>query len=149
MLRAAVRAGTEFGRKAKEYMDAGELVPDDIMIGMVDERLDQDDTASRGFVLDGFPRTVDQAEALDRDHSAPAASTSPSTSRCRPTWCSRRLASRRVCTDCGTNYSRRPAARSYDWTCDVCGGEVVQRDDDTEDGHRPPPRPLRASRPRR
>src|SRR3954468_6712076 len=64
ILRTAVREGTEFGRKAKEYMDAGELLPDDIMIGLVDERLDRDDTRSRGFILDGFPRTVAQGEAL-------------------------------------------------------------------------------------
>src|SRR5919205_3196151 len=64
MLRTAVKEGTEFGRKAKEYMDAGELLPDDIMVGIVDERLDRDDTRNRGFILDGFPRTVAQAAAL-------------------------------------------------------------------------------------
>ena len=64
MLRAAVKEGTDFGRKAKEYMDAGELLPDDIMIGIVEERLDKDDVRRRGFILDGFPRTVGQAEAL-------------------------------------------------------------------------------------
>jgi len=66
ILRAAVREGTEFGKKAKAIMDAGDLVPDDIMVGIVDERLTRDDTRSRGFILDGFPRTVPQAEALDR-----------------------------------------------------------------------------------
>src|SRR4051794_34907761 len=65
MLRAAVKEGTEFGRKAKEIMDAGELVTDDIMDGVVEERLEKDDTCNRGFILDGFPRTVVQAEALD------------------------------------------------------------------------------------
>ena len=64
MFRAAVKAGTEFGRRAKEFMDAGELIPDEIVIGVVAERLDQDDTKNRGFILDGFPRTVHQAEAL-------------------------------------------------------------------------------------
>src|SRR5215213_6158182 len=64
MLRTAVKEGTAFGRKAKEYMDAGELLPDDVMIGVVEERLDKDDTKKRGFILDGFPRTVTQAEAL-------------------------------------------------------------------------------------
>ena len=64
ILRAAVREGTEFGKKAKAIMDAGDLVPDDIMVGIVDERLDRDDTRSRGFILDGFPRTVAQASAL-------------------------------------------------------------------------------------
>ncbi len=66
MLRAAVREGTAFGRKAEEFMSAGELLPDDIMVGIVDERLERDDTRTRGFILDGFPRTVAQAEALDR-----------------------------------------------------------------------------------
>ena len=65
MFRAAVKGGTEFGRKAKEFMDAGELVPDDVVIGVVRERLAQDDTKERGFCLDGFPRTVVQAEALE------------------------------------------------------------------------------------
>src|SRR4029078_13155787 len=64
MLRAAVREGTEFGKKAKAIMDAGALVPDDIMVGIVDERLTRDDTRSGGFILDGFPRTVGQARAL-------------------------------------------------------------------------------------
>jgi adenylate kinase len=66
MLRQAVRTGTEFGLKAKAIMDAGDLVPDDIMGGIVRERLDSDDTRGRGYILDGFPRTVAQAEALDK-----------------------------------------------------------------------------------
>ncbi len=65
VLRAAVREGTEFGKKAREIMDAGELVPDDVMVGIIDERLERDDTRHRGFILDGFPRTVAQAEAFD------------------------------------------------------------------------------------
>ncbi|HAS09733.1 MAG TPA: adenylate kinase, partial [Acidimicrobiaceae bacterium] len=64
MLRAAVKEGTAFGRKAKEYMDAGELLPDDIIIGVVEERLLKDDTRNRGYILDGFPRTESQAESL-------------------------------------------------------------------------------------
>src|SRR3954470_22790468 len=64
MLRSAVKEGTEFGRKAKEYMDEGHLLPDDIIVGIVDERLSRDATRHRGYVLDGFPRTVRQAEAL-------------------------------------------------------------------------------------
>jgi adenylate kinase len=64
MLREAVAEGTEFGRKAKEYMDAGNLLPDDIIVGVVEERLGRDDVRERGFILDGFPRTVPQAEAL-------------------------------------------------------------------------------------
>jgi adenylate kinase len=129
MLRAAVKEGTEFGRKAKEYMDAGQLLPDDVVVGLVGERLDRPDTKSRGYILDGFPRTAPQAEAL------------ASITDSRPIEVAidldvpedivlERIASRRVCTDCGTNYSVMAPPR-YDWTCDNCGGEVVQRDDDT------------------
>jgi adenylate kinase len=128
MLRSAVKEGTAFGRKAKEIMDAGELVPDDIMLGIVEERLDQDDTKNRGFILDGFPRTVAQADALEQiavielaiDLEVPTEMVL------------KRLASRRVCIDCGTNYSLASPPKE-NWTCDVCGGEVVQRADDTED----------------
>ena len=73
MLRAAVREGTEFGRKAKEIMDRGELVSDEIMGGVVDERLRNDDTRNRGYILDGYPRTVGQAELLAEDHRVGAA----------------------------------------------------------------------------
>jgi adenylate kinase len=128
MLRAAVREGTDLGRKAAELMAEGELVPDDIMIGIVEERLDQGDTTMRGYILDGFPRTVDQADALakitvtrpldvvidlDVDRDVVLA----------------RLASRRMCDDCGANYSTNNPTK-YGWVCDNCGGDVVQRDDD-------------------
>jgi adenylate kinase len=129
MLRAAVREGSDLGRKAGELMAAGNLVPDDIMIGIVEDRLDRDDTTSRGYILDGFPRTVGQADAL-------AEITSP-----RPLdvvidldvptdVVLERLASRRVCCDCAANYSVQKPPR-YGWVCDNCGGDVVQRDDDT------------------
>ena len=129
MLRSAVREGTEFGRKAKEIMDQGELVSDEIMGGVVDERLDRDDTRHRGYILDGFPRTVGQAELLAKitanepldlviDLVVPTEVVLE------------RLASRRVCTDCGANYSVDTPPR-YGWVCDNCGGDVVQRADDT------------------
>lgn len=129
MLRAAVREGTDLGRKAGELMAAGNLVPDDIMIGIVDERLSADDTTSRGYILDGFPRTVGQAEALSQI-------TSP-----RPLdvvvdldvptdVVLERLASRRVCSDCAANYSVDKPPK-YGWVCDNCGGDVIQREDDT------------------
>jgi adenylate kinase len=129
MLRAAVKEGTELGRKAAEIMNEGGLVPDDVMIGIVDERLDHDDTTRRGYVLDGFPRTVPQAKALaditDRrplnvviDLDVPQEIVL------------HRLASRRVCADCGANYSVDKPPR-YDCVCDNCGGEVEQREDDT------------------
>lgn len=131
MLRAAVKAETELGLKAGELMARGALVPDDLMVGIVEERLDQDDTTERGYILDGFPRTVGQAESLaqittDRDRpldvvvdlDVPEAVVLE------------RLASRRVCVDCGANYSLDEPPK-YGWRCDNCGGEVVQREDDT------------------
>lgn len=130
MLRAAVRAGSDFGRMAQEYMDAGELVPDEVMVGLVKERLDYDDTMLRGFILDGFPRTVFQAEEL-------AAILTPRGVDLAiyldiPTEVVlERLAGRRVCNVCGANYSVESPPK-VNWTCDHCGGEVVQREDDTE-----------------
>ena len=130
MLRATVREGTEFGRKAEEFMSAGELLPDDIMVGVVDERLERDDTRARGFVLDGFPRTVTQAEALLEITSPRGINVVIDLEVPRDIVLAR-LASRRMCNDCGTNYSIDLPPK-YDMVCDVCGGDVVQRDDDTE-----------------
>jgi adenylate kinase len=129
MLRVAVKEGTAFGLKAKAVMDRGELVSDDVMRGVVEERLSKDDTTNRGYVLDGFPRTVPQAEALEAitadqpldlviDLQVPTDVVLE------------RLAARRVCVDCGANYSTDNPPR-YGWVCDNCGGEVVQRADDT------------------
>jgi adenylate kinase len=129
MLRAEVNRRTTLGVEAKRYMDAGELVPDEIILAMVHKRLDQDDTTARGFVLDGFPRTVAQAEGL-RDLLAPEEIDLVVNLVVPTGLVLRRLASRRVCVDCGTNYSTSAPPR-VDWTCDVCGGEVVQREDDT------------------
>ncbi len=131
MLRAAVKEGTAFGRKANDYMSVGELLPDDIIIGIVEERLLKDDTRNRGYILDGFPRTEEQAESLaeitgdlplDRvvDLDVPTDVVLE------------RLASRRVCADCGANYSVQSPPK-HNWSCDHCGGEVIQREDDTED----------------
>jgi adenylate kinase len=134
MLRAAVKEGTDFGRKAQEYMSRGDLLPDDIIIGVVGERLAKDDTRTRGFILDGFPRTVGQAEALaeltvDEPLDVAIDLEVPEEIVLE------RISKRRVCVDCGTNYSVQTPPR-YNWTCDVCGGEVVQRDDDTPDAVR-------------
>jgi len=134
MLRSAVSEGTDFGRKAKEYMDSGDLLPDDVMVGMVAERLGRDDSSRRGFILDGFPRTVGQAEALaeitvEKPLDAVIDLEVPEDVVIQ------RISKRRVCKDCGTNYSVDTPPR-YDWTCDNCGGEVVQRDDDTEEAIR-------------
>jgi adenylate kinase len=129
MLRSAVKEGTEFGRKAKEIMDQGDLVSDEIMGGVVDERLRSDDTHNRGYILDGFPRTVGQAELLakitaDRPLDLVIDLVVPVDVVLE------RLAARRVCTDCATNYSVDSPPR-YGWVCDNCGGDVVQRADDT------------------
>jgi adenylate kinase len=129
--RAAVRSGSDFGQKARAYLDAGELVPDEIVIGVVRERLTRDDTTHRGFILDGFPRTVAQAEAL-MDFLEPRTLDVVINLEIDTDHVLSRLASRRVCSDCGANYSavdNPPRVRDI---CDVCGGEVVQRDDDTE-----------------
>lgn len=131
MLRAAVKEGTAFGRKAQEYMSAGELLPDDIIIGIVEERLLKDDTRNRGYILDGFPRTEEQAETL-ADITAEQPLDLVIDLDVATDVVLRRLASRRVCVDCGANYSTE-ARPKHNWTCDHCGGEVIQRDDDTEE----------------
>ena len=134
MLRAAVKSGTGLGLRAKAVMDRGELLPDDLIMEMVDRRLSEPDTRSRGFILDGCPRTITQAEILADmlrpDHLDLVLDLEVPTGQVL-----RRLASRRVCVDCGTNYSvSQPPL--LNWTCDVCGGEVVQRKDDTEEAIR-------------
>lgn len=129
ILRAAVRAGTEFGAKAKEYMDAGELLPDDIMTGVVVERLEQED-ARDGFLLDGFPRTVTQAGSLEA-MAGPVLDLAINLTVPRSVVLER-LVNRRVCRTCGRIYSTT-ARPSTDWVCDTDGGDVVQRDDDKAD----------------
>ena len=130
MFRVAVRSGSEAGQRAKKAMDSGELVPDEVVIGVVRERLSQDDAGSRGFILEGFPRNVAQAEALDELLSPNRIDLVISLDV--PTgMVLKRLTNRRVCQECGTNYSTdRPPIS--DWSCDFCGGKVIQRDDDTE-----------------
>ena len=133
--RAAVRSGSEFGQKARKYLDAGELVPDEVVIGMVRERLTRDDTTHRGFILDGFPRTVRQASDL-MTFLEPKGLDVVINLQVDTTAVLRRLASRRVCADCGANYSVLDNPPRVRGICDVCGGDVVQRDDDTEDAIR-------------
>jgi adenylate kinase len=129
MLRSAVKEGTDFGLRAKEVMDRGDLVSDEIMGGVVAERLAQDDALNRGYVLDGFPRTVPQAEVLAKITAAEPLDLVIDLAV--PTEVVlERLASRRVCSDCGANYSVDHPPK-YGWVCDNCGGEVVQRADDT------------------
>src|SRR5579871_5422419 len=131
MLRAHVKSGTELGRRAQELMDQGELVPDELIMEMVGHRLDEADARTRGFILDGAPRTLRQAKTLD-EMLSPLKLDLVLNLDVPTHVVLRRLASRRVCVDCGTNYSvsQPPLIRGI---CDVCGGEVVQREDDTEE----------------
>lgn len=130
IFRAAVKAGTPAGRRVKHYLDAGDLVPDELVIEVVADRLGQQDSLARGFVLDGFPRTVAQARALE-ELLAPRVLDVVIDLEVPKEVVLARLAARRVCSACGANYSvDRPP--KMDWSCDVCGGEVVQRADDTE-----------------
>ncbi|CRK85302.1 adenylate kinase [Neobacillus massiliamazoniensis] len=133
MFRAAIKEGTELGRKAKSFMDKGELVPDEVTIGIVRERLCKAD-CQKGFLLDGFPRTVPQAEALenllveldrvinyviniDVDKGILL----------------ERLTGRRICKDCGATYHLVFNPPAKEGVCDRCGGELYQRADDNEE----------------
>jgi len=129
MLRAAVREGTELGKMAKAIIDAGGLVGDDIMVGLVQERISADDASTRGYILDGFPRTVAQAEALDGITQDKPIDMVIDLNVPRDLVLSR-LSARRVCRDCGANF-QASGLESSPWTCENCGGDVVQRDDDT------------------
>lgn len=127
ILRAARRAGTELGREAQRYMDAGELVPDDVILGMMRERLDSEEAAD-GFLLDGFPRTVEQAAGLaslldDLGQELDAVVDL----RVSDEEIVRRLSARRVCADCGRV---APADHDRDEPCPECGGELRRRPDD-------------------
>jgi adenylate kinase len=125
ILREAVQAGSELGRAARTTMEAGRLVPDDVMIGVVKERLSKKD-ADTGFVLDGFPRTVTQAEALDTmlDKAAPLVIVDIEVPE---DVLVKRLAERRICGNCG--WGATPGVAS----CARCGGELVTRSDDGEE----------------
>lgn len=131
MLRAAVREETELGIAAKQVMDAGGLVGDEIMIGLVADRLARADATTRGYVLDGFPRTVVQADALDRIAGERRIDAVIDLNVPREIVL-QRISARRVCRDCGTNYTATGAERQP-WICEVCGGDVMQREDDHPD----------------
>ncbi len=127
ILRASVAAGTPLGLEAKRYMDAGELVPDSVVIGLVKARLLEDDTKN-GFILDGFPRTTAQAEALDNELEALGRSIEAAIAiTVDPEVIVGRLTSRRTCRACG-----RITNASEGSVCTACGGELYQRDDDNE-----------------
>ena len=133
MFREAVARGTEMGMKAKEYMDRGELVPDDVVIGVVKERLSQPDCAN-GFILDGFPRTVAQAEALERVMEELGKNIEYAISiDVGEDEIVRRLSGRRTCEACGKVYHVIYNPPKQEGVCDACGGTLYQRDDDREE----------------
>lgn len=133
ILRANVREGTPLGQEAKRYMDAGDLVPDDVIVGMVGDRLAEPDAAT-GFLLDGFPRTVPQARALEalvNERGTPidvvlrlVVDQDDVVTR---------LTGRRTCADCGRIFHVETDPPSEEGRCDDCGGDIVQRDDDREE----------------
>ena len=129
IIREALRSGTEMGLKAKSYMDEGKLVPDEVVIGIIKDRLACDDCAN-GFILDGFPRTIPQAEALDKmgvvidrviDIEVPDEKIAA------------RMSGRRVCADCGASYHLEHKKPKADGVCDTCAGTLIQRKDDHPD----------------
>ena len=126
ILRAAVKNGTPVGLKAKEYMDAGKLVPDDVIIGIVAERLAEPDCAN-GYILDGVPRTIPQAEALEQagivfDHVLSIEISDEEIVN--------RMSGRRACPACGATYHVVSAPSKVEGKCDKCGADLVLRDDD-------------------
>ena len=129
IIREALSKGTEMGLKAKSYIDAGQLVPDEVVIGIIKERLAKDD-CQKGFILDGFPRTIPQAESLDAmgvvidrviDIEVPDEKII------------KRMSGRRVCSKCGASYHLEYKKPAKDGVCNVCEGELIQRKDDHPD----------------
>ena len=129
IIREALANGTEMGLKAKEFINAGQLVPDEVVIGIIKERLQEDD-CKNGFILDGFPRTIPQAEALDEmgiviDRVIDIEVADETVVR--------RMSGRRVCGKCGASYHLEYKRPVNDGVCDSCGGELIQRKDDHPD----------------
>ena len=126
IIRAALKNGTEMGLKAKSYMDAGQLVPDEVVIGIIKDRL-KDDDCKNGFILDGFPRTIPQAQALvdmgiDIDKVIDIQVPDEKITK--------RMSGRRVCSKCANSYHMEYKKPKVEGICDACGGELVQRKDD-------------------
>ena len=126
IIRAALKNGTPMGLQAKAYIEAGKLVPDDVVIGIIKDRLAEDD-CKNGFILDGFPRTIPQAEALDEmgiviDRVIDIEVADEKIAK--------RMSGRRVCKACGNSYHLEYKKPAVDGVCDACGGELVQRKDD-------------------
>ena len=126
ILRAAVKNGTPVGLQAKSYMDAGKLVPDEVIIGIIAERLAEDDCQG-GFILDGVPRTIAQAEALEK---ADVRFDCVLDIEVSDQEIVRRMSGRRACTACGATYHVEAAPPKTEGVCDACGGALIQRDDD-------------------
>ncbi len=127
ILRAAIKEGTPTGLKAKSFIDAGALVPDEVIIGIVDERLSQPD-CQKGYILDGVPRTIAQAEALEKAGIGFDAVVSIEISEEEIL---RRMNGRRVCEACGSSYNVVSIPPRVEGICDNCGGKLIQRKDDT------------------
>ena len=125
IIREALKNGTDMGLKAKSYIDAGKLVPDDVVIGIIKERLAEDDCAN-GFILDGFPRTIPQAEALANIIGVDAVVNFDIADE----GVVERLSGRRVCKNCGQNYHVKFLPTKVEGKCDACGEELYTRDDD-------------------
>ncbi len=135
LFREHLDKGTELGRQARAYIERGDLVPDEITVGMIAERLARPDCAP-GFVLDGFPRNLAQAEALDRTLSemGTALSVVPLI-RVRPEIALARLSGRWTCRDCGAVYHTLFSPPKQEGVCDICGGKLYQRPDETPEAH--------------
>jgi adenylate kinase len=133
MLRTNVKQGTELGKQAKKFMDAGELVPDELIVAMAADRLGQDD-ARDGFILDGFPRTIAQAEALDKQLSEMGRRVTGALLIDVPDdEVVRRISGRRVCVKAGHNYHVENDPPKREGVCDQDGSRLIQRDDDQDD----------------
>lgn len=130
IFREAVANGTELGKQAKTYMDSGGLVPDEVTIGIVEERLARDD-CQQGFLLDGFPRTTVQAEALDKALAATGRKIEAAINISAPNQILiERLSGRVSCKNCKKVYNLQYKPPKIEGVCDDCGGEIIQRDDD-------------------
>jgi len=126
IIRAALKNGTEMGLKAKAYIDKGALVPDDVVIGIIKERLSNED-CKKGFILDGFPRTIPQAEALD---AMGIEITKALNIMVEDEVIVNRMSGRLVCSKCGSSYHKTNKKPQKEGICDTCAGELYQRDDD-------------------
>jgi adenylate kinase len=128
IIRAALKNGTEMGLKAKEFIEAGKLVPDDVVIGIIKERLAESDCAN-GFILDGFPRTIPQAEMF----TAICPDVKVVNFEIADEIVIKRLSTRRVCKACGANFNILTLPPKVEGVCDKCEGELFQRDDDKQE----------------